>query len=153
MPTTHQHPTPLAFDELVAELRAWATGDLGLEAAVNLLTAHRSWLARRDFRDTCVVATPGHLVDDFDLARVWLDFAAAARVADGGQLPASDSERQILALAAGLAGYATSRPLHDLITGLDQHNTGLVLDAIAHTAGRPAASQAYRVTGSVEEAQ
>lgn len=127
------------YDELVAELRAWAAGDYGIEAAVDLLAAHGAWLDRRDFRDRCVFATDDHLVDEFGLARCWLDLAAAARVANRGELPASGSEIQVLALAAGLAGYPSSRPLGDLIRGLDTGNTRLVLHSVAQTAGHPVA--------------
>lgn len=119
----------------VHELRAWARGDHGVEAAVDLLAAHGHWLRRRDFCDACVIATADHLVAGFDLPLAWLDFETAAVIADQASLPASDSERQILSLAAGLAGYPSKRPLHDLITGLDTSNLARVLDAIAHTAG------------------
>ncbi|MQA06780.1 MAG: hypothetical protein GEV07_30155, partial [Streptosporangiales bacterium] len=82
---------------LLAELRTWAAGDYGIEAAVDLLAAHGTWLDRRDFRDACIHTTAAHLVDDFDLPRVWLDFETAAAVADRGRLPASGSELQVLA--------------------------------------------------------
>ncbi|MQA06843.1 MAG: hypothetical protein GEV07_30510 [Streptosporangiales bacterium] len=124
------------YDELVAELRAWAAGDYGIEAAVDLLAAHGHWLARRDFRDACLHATAEHLVTDFDLPQVWLGFDTAAAIADHGRVPASGSELQMLAVAVELAGYSTSRPLGDLLRGLDDANTGHVLDAIAHAAGR-----------------
>lgn len=146
---------------LVDELRGWASGDYGLEAAVDLLAASRVWLHRDDFRAACVRATAAHLVDSLGLARWWLDFEKAAQVADRGTLPASDSERQVLALAASLAGYPSSRPLHDLVTGLDTGNLALVLDAVAHTAGwhehratpdSPAGYQ-HTVTGHMEDTQ
>lgn len=142
---------------LIDELRAWAAGDYGIEAAVDLLAAHHTWLTRPDFRDLCVISTADHLVENFHMPRAWLDFDKAGAIAGGGTLPASSSELQILAIAAGLADAPTSRPLGDLIRGLDTANLALVLDAIAHTGGwhehraTPDGAVGYRhtVTGHV----
>lgn len=136
MPATDRHqPTGWDYTELITELRAWAAGDYGIEAAVDLLAAHDTWLHRRDFRDACVHATAAQLVADFDLPLVWLDFDAAAHLADHGTVPASGSEMQVLAIAAELAGSPCSRPLGDLLRGFDHANTTRVLDAIAHATG------------------
>lgn len=134
---SHQRtaPIPSTSGALTGELRAWAQGDYGIGAAVDLLITHQTWLRRADFRDACLVPTPAHLVDDFALPRVWLDFDKVADIAAGGRFPASSSERQVLAIAAGLADHLTGWSLHDLVTGLDTANLALVLDAIAHTAG------------------
>lgn len=151
--TNSGHHDPVAFHALAEQLRAWARGHYPTEAAVDLLLAHRSWLARRDFRDACV-GTPqvlGVPLANQDIAV--LDFDEAAVIAEGGPhgLPASDSELQILAIAVSLAGYALDRSLADLIVGLDPINTARVLHAIAHAAGWHERGYVQTVSGHVDE--
>ncbi|MQA16948.1 MAG: hypothetical protein GEV09_23295 [Pseudonocardiaceae bacterium] len=132
------------YDEhvlLSGELRAWAAGSYRDEAAVELLIAHRVWLARRDFRRACLTADGGY---------AWFDADRAARIADGDEtvaLPASSSELRVLAIAAHLAGCPGGRSLGDLLTGLDASNVRLVLDAVAHTAGWHEQGLTHTVTG------
>lgn len=139
-------------DTLAAQLRAWASGDHRIEAAVDLLIAHQSWLRRGDFLAACVHATDPDLVT-IGLPARWLNFDEAAHIAQGGpaSLPASDSELQVLGIAASLADAHHDRSLHDLLTGLDDRNIALVLDAIAHAAGWHQTDNAYTVTGHVWE--
>ncbi|MQA06646.1 MAG: hypothetical protein GEV07_29405 [Streptosporangiales bacterium] len=129
---------------LTAALRAWAAGSYRDEAAVELLIAHRAWLARRDFRRACLCAEGGY---------AWLDADRAARIADGDEtaaLPASSGELRILAIVAQLAGQLGSRPLGELVTGLDGHNMRLVLDAIAHASGWHERGDRHLVTGHLD---
>lgn len=99
---------------LAAELRTWAAGSYRDEAAVELLIAHRTWLARRDFRRACLSADGGY---------AWLDADRAARIADGDEtvgLPASSSELRVLAIVldaiAHAAGWHETGHTH-LVTG------------------------------------
>lgn len=139
---TSHNPAELAV--LAAELRAWAAGSYLDEAAVGLLIAHRVWPARADFRRACLVT---------DSRFAWFDGDRAARIADGEEavaLPASSSELRVLAIAAHLAGHPGDRPLGELVTGLDDRNTRLVLDAIAHAAGWHEHGHTHTVTGHQE---
>lgn len=123
------------------ELRAWAKGMYGLEAATELLirTGHATRYTRHDQ----------------DTGRPWLDFdAAAADVWPGGTL--SGGECALIAVAVSLSGVvpaftATSdqRPFPDsdatrwwaafslaeTIPRLDRQHQALVLAAIAHAGG------------------
>lgn len=139
---------PTDHRTLVADLRAWAKGDYRTEAAVDLLAAHHVWLHRPDFTDRCVHTTDTQLVDA-GLPRVWVDIDETGRVAGGGpgSLPASMSELQVLALAASLANAPVDRPLHDLLSGLDDRNIALVLDAVAHAAGWHETGHTHTTTG------
>ena len=144
--TTTPHHT------LAAQLRAWASGDYRIEAAVDLLIAHGSWLRRGDFLAACVHVTDPVLAA-VGLPARWLDFDEAAHIAQGGpaSLPASDSELQVLGIAASLADAHHDQSLHDLLTGLDDRNVALVLDALAHAAGWHETNTTYTVTGHVWE--
>lgn len=66
-----------------------------------------------------------------------IDWDAALAAIDAGGLVCSASEEQILRIAASLA---TGAPvdLSGALSGLDDHNLGVVLAAIAHAAGATA---------------
>jgi hypothetical protein len=115
-------------------LRAWANGLFASEAAVELLIAHDVWPRRRDFRFTLVDAVDdgwGPLGAVVPMASIDWDSVEAFLVS----APASRSEISVLRLAASLAGATVSRPLHDATAGLDETNTTLLLNAIAHRCG------------------
>lgn len=101
-------------------LRAWAQGDVALEAAVDLLVTAMggrlldgSWI-RSDERGGCYFCT-----DELE--------------AESGHL--SGGEWRVLAIASSLA--VSNRPvdLGDTITGLDPNTLRLVLTALAHAGG------------------
>jgi hypothetical protein len=115
-----------SHDQLVAALRAGAEGSHPAEAAVELLIAHDLWPHRGDFLATAVTVTPA--LDDPGRLLAFIDWPAAL----AAYLPASSSEWQILALAAELAGVDSGRPLSELLGGLDDGNTFLVLRAVVH---------------------
>src|SRR3954468_1848757 len=133
-------------------LRAWANGMFASEAAVELLIAHDVWPRRRDFLFTLVDA-----VDDgwgprgcvVPMASVDWDRVEAFLVS----APASRSEIAVLRLAASLAGATTSRPLHDATAGLDETNTALVLNAIAHRCGWHERGTTQLITGALGESR
>jgi hypothetical protein len=115
----------LTTDTIAALLRRRATGSYADEAAVELLIAHDMWLGRRDFLTACV---------DYDHDGhgpvVWVDWHAVPAFLDGA--PCSASEARVLRLAAELSGIDTACPLADLLCGLDDRNSALVVDAVAY---------------------
>jgi hypothetical protein len=116
----------LTTDAIADLLRQRATGSYADEAATELLIAHRTWLDRRDFLTTCV---------DYDHDGhhpvVWVDWHRVPAFLDAA--PCSASEARILRLATELSGIDTGWALADLLCGLDDRNSALVVDAIAHT--------------------
>ena len=110
---------------IAALLRQRATGSYTDEAAVELLIGHGTWLDRRDFLTACV---------DYDHDAqdpvVWVDWHAVPAFLDCA--PCSASEGRILRLAAELSGIDTACPLADLLCGLDDRNSTLVVAAVGH---------------------
>lgn len=110
--------------EIATGLRDWARGLLPLEAAVEvLIRAHHgrlllgSWVKPRDeFGDGW-----------------WLDAACI----DDASGCLSGGERRLLAIVASLADMECQVSLNDVIPGLDQPTTRLVLAAVAHSARLP----------------
>lgn len=104
-----------------SQLRAWAKGNHGLEAATELLI--RGFDGR--FADPgCPWVHPtasGH----------WIDFAAI--LAQTGAL--SGGEQRFLQIAASLPDGDTTVNLGYALTNLDRKHVHLVLAAVAHTAG------------------
>jgi hypothetical protein len=117
--------TTLTPDQLVALLRASSAGWYATEAAAQLLCGHRSLLGRADFLAACV---------DYDhdgtTPVAWIVWEAIPRYVERASL--SSSEANILRLVAELAGIDTGWPLAVLVSGLDDGNARLVLDALAH---------------------
>ena len=112
-------------------MRAWAKGLLCLEAAVELLIGHRSWLSREDF--LAIAVEPGREVfSGRDMAAV--DFAAAAGALEAGVLPCSGGEGRMLRIAASIAA-GVPVDLREAVTGLDEKNAVLAAGAVLHAAG------------------
>lgn len=137
-------PMSLTPEQLGPMLRAWADGLYTCEAAVDLLLAHRVWLARRDFLTTCVDAIDDGWTREGTAPMASVDWARAARFAFDA--PCSTSEAAILRLSCSLAGTATG-DLAGLTRGLDVANVSRLLEAIAHRAGWHEHGLAYTVTG------
>jgi hypothetical protein len=113
----------MTLDELVAALRAGAEGSLPDEAAVELLIDHGCWPNRTDFVSAAIDVT-----DDTNPPLSFVDWLSTL----DADLPASSSERQMLSIAAELAGFDSGRPLGELIAGLDERNTALVARSVVH---------------------
>lgn len=107
-----------------------------MEAAVDLLIGHAGWLRRRDF---LAVAVEFCLEPDGRLELAAVDWAAALGGLDGGDLPCSAGEEQLLRLAASLAGGAPI-DLGWALSGLDRANAALVATAVAHASGHGTAA-------------
>jgi len=125
-----------AFPSLPAALRACARGIYPLEAGVDLLISHGSWLGREDFQDQ-FIHTGISLTDGVtELAE--MDWQAAISALDARHLPCSGGEERMLRLAASLAG-GIPVSLRDTLTGIDHRNIELVITAVLHAWGqRPA---------------
>lgn len=111
----------LSGDELAAALeagvRSWSWHE---QAAVGLIVSQRSWLYRWEFRQAVEVDHDG----DGRLC-AWVDWSKIDTTA-----PASSGELRILEIARSLAGIASSRPLSDLLSNLDDNNLARVLAVI-----------------------
>jgi ADP-ribose pyrophosphatase YjhB (NUDIX family) len=123
--------TPAGQCQITAALRAWSKGIYCDEAATELLIRHRTWLHRNDFTTQFIITHAGP--SGTITAAISWDEAVAALQA--GNLPCSGSEASILRLAASLAS-TTPVGLRDAITGLEQANILLVLNAIRHASGQ-----------------
>jgi hypothetical protein len=127
----HTPPHPTDPPPLAAPLRAAARGICPTEAAVDLLITHGVFLRRRDFT-THFVQQGTHLADGTQLAEI--EWSTAINALDGGDLPCSRSEAQLLRLAASLT-EGIPLNLHDAVTCLDNTNIGRVTHAIRHASG------------------
>ena len=102
-----------------------------MEAAVELLIGHRAWLEREDFLQVAVEAG----WEPFRERMVaTVDFAAAADAVQG-VLPCSDGERQVLLVAASIAG-GIPVDLREAALCMDAANAARAAQAICHAAGR-----------------
>ena len=110
---------------LPASLRNHARGNRHLTAAVELLIAHGAWLHQLGFVDECV----DHSTDLDGGPVVWIDWELVTGYLEDAAC--SSSEARVLSIAAELAGVDTGRPLADLLDGLDDRTTAMVLTAIA----------------------
>jgi hypothetical protein len=116
---------------LAATLRAWAKGLLCLEAAVELLIGHRSWLLREDFGQVAIEAGR-HVFTGQALASV--DLVAAVESLEAGALPCSSGERQVLLVAASIA-EGVPVDLREALSALDARTITLVARAVFDAAG------------------
>jgi hypothetical protein len=116
--------------DLTAALRAHAQGLYCLQAAVELLISHGSWLRRKDFLH--YMHTAPDLTDHTPTAPI--HWPEAINALDQGQLPCSSSEASMLRLAASLA-EGVPIDLRDALTSLDSSNAELVSHAVKHASG------------------
>jgi hypothetical protein len=119
----------MTADDLTAALHACAAGLYPLEAGVALLAGNGTFLHRDDFTTRFITCGTS---DGTPMAAIRWDAAITALAS--GDLPCSGGERRILQLAASLAG-GIPVDLRDAATGLDDHNTALLLTAIRHATG------------------
>jgi hypothetical protein len=87
-----------------------------------------AWQRWTDPRTGTSITEPGA-----ELASI--DWAAAISALDAGELPSPGGERRMLRLAASLADQAPVS-LGDAITGIDDHNVGLLVKAVLHASGQ-----------------
>lgn len=115
------------FDSIAAGLRSWAVNRAGhVQAAVELLIWHETWLRRPDFRDACVTGRSTFMIN-WELAREFIDRGFM----NLGQrpLPASSSELRILDLAVALGEDQFG------LAGLGHAHRRTVVQAFAAAAG------------------
>lgn len=100
-------------------------------AAVELLIGHRFWLGRADFVER-FIAMDVSAVGGTPMA--FLDWDAVAAALGAGRLVCSDSQGQVLRVAASLA-EGIPVDLRDALSGLDERNVALVAAAVMHAGG------------------
>ena len=102
-----------------------------MEAAVELLIGHGSWLCREDFLEIAVEFGQG-ITSGAVMAAV--DCEAAARALGAGMLPCSGGEGRVLRIAASIAA-GVPVDLREAVTGLEENNAALAAAAVLHAAG------------------
>ena len=123
----------MTTDNLVAALRACATGLYPLEAATELFISNGTFLHRHDFTSRFI--EHGTSISDGTTPMAAIDWNAAITALNSGDLPCSGGERRILQLSASLA-VGIPVDLRDAATGLDDANIARLLTAIRHTSGK-----------------
>jgi hypothetical protein len=120
-------------DNLVAALRACATGLYPLEAATELFISNGTFLHRHDFTSRFI--EQGTSISDGTTPMAAIDWNAAITALQAGELSCSGGERRILLLSASLAA-GIPVDLLDTATGLDDANIARLLTAIRHASGK-----------------
>jgi hypothetical protein len=115
----------MSVPSLTGALRAGAEGLYAIEAATGLIIAHSTWLERDDF--ACFIHRGA--------GTAAIDWESAITALNAGGLPSSAGEKRMLRLAASLADQAHVS-LGDAITGIDEHNIGLLIKSVRHASGR-----------------
>ena len=131
-PITADSPHGNTECPLPTALRTYAHGLSPLEAGVELLIAHATFLHRHDFT-THFVHLATRINDNVDLAEI--DWPAAITALNTGELPCSGGESRLLRLAASLADGLPVN-LRDALTGIDQRNALLLVKAVLHASGQ-----------------
>ena len=123
----------MTTDNLVAALRACATGLYPLEAATELFISNGTFLHRHDFTSRFI--EQGTSISDGTTPMAAIDWDAAITALHAGELPCSGRERRILQLSASLAD-GIPVDLRDAVTGLDDGNVAKLVTAILHASGK-----------------
>jgi hypothetical protein len=119
--------------ELHGALTAGAIGNHTLEAAAEFIIGCGCWLHRDDFTSRFITAGPDSSDPGTTLASI--DWEAAITALDADELPCSGGERRVLRLAASIAA-GTPVSLSDALTGIDDRNAVLAIQAVARAAGQ-----------------
>ncbi|MGD0246842.1 MAG: hypothetical protein ABSB59_41830 [Streptosporangiaceae bacterium] len=119
--------------DLPGALTASAVGIHSLEAAAEFIIGCGCWLHRDDFTSRFITAGPDG--DDAGTMMASIDWEAAISALDAGELPCSNGERRVLRLAASIAA-GTPVSLSDTLTGIDDRNATLAIQAVARAAGQ-----------------
>jgi hypothetical protein len=110
---------------LPTALRAAAEGLYALEAATGLIIAHGTWLPRDDFARFI----------HHGAGTAAIDWEAAISALNAGALPSSAGKGRMLRLAASLARDIPVG-LGEAVTGIDDRNVALLVNAIRHACGQ-----------------
>ena len=134
-------------NELAEGLREWASGNRGLEVAIELLIAHRAWLLRGTTRPLGTGIGPSEGTKLFyrpidDPGTAILDWGEARGLIRNTSTVGTPQDRQVLALAVYLAGESKFS-LRYFLGGLDGANLALANEAITNHAGATQAMTEY----------
>lgn len=133
-PSSTHHPYQgllMTPTHLATALRAHAQGIYCLQAATELLIT-QPWLHRTDFTSKFITITPS-LTNGQAIAVI--DWRSTITALDTDNLPCSGSEQRILRITASIAD-GIPVDLRDSLTGIDNHNIQLLLQAVLHASGR-----------------
>jgi hypothetical protein len=103
----------------------------GAEAAVELLIGHESWLHRDDFVERFIETGQGEMSAT---PMAWVDWQAVVGALEAERLPCSDSQAQLLGVAASIA-EGIPVDLRAALVGLDRCNLVLIARAVLHAGG------------------
>jgi hypothetical protein len=123
--------TPPPRHALADTLISHAAGLTCDTAAAELISAHRTWLARADFAAGYIHAGTRH--DGHPYA--WIDWDHAVTALDNHQLSCSPSESGILRIAASLGDHHIPVHLARVLGSIDHTNIALVTTAITRANG------------------
>jgi hypothetical protein len=119
--------TRLDRDHLAMLLHEGANGVFLQEAAVRLIVRHEYWLKHEDFLEFVVVYG-----DPPETAGI--DWIAALRALDGGELRAEHEEASLLRIAGSIGSFYPIC-LRDMIEGIDLENIKHIAEAIMYADG------------------
>ncbi|MFA1550717.1 hypothetical protein [Actinomadura chokoriensis] len=140
MTHTYRRSQRPAVNELAGGLRRYAQGACGELAAVELLSVHRFWLTRADFRSQFIERDVAPDCRDGALAWVKWDRAVAALAC--GRLVCSAGEAAVLQVAAALATGGAFPA--SALSSLDRENLARVLTATVQASGHRAVQVVIR---------
>ena len=112
-------------------MRAQATGVYSTEAAVELLIDNERWLHHDHFIDQFIEIDVG-MISGTPVA--FVDWHGVLSALDAGEIACSDTEAQMLRIAASLA-EGTPVDLREALRGLDEMNIDIVARSVMHAGG------------------
>jgi hypothetical protein len=127
-------------DDMVIGLEQWARGAYDCEAAVMMLTRCSLWPR---FSNSLLAH---RAIGWGDRGAAWIDRDALESYANDNAM--SGGEQRTLWLAASLLGVS-SPPLGRLLSGVDEVNVAVFLQAAAHLAGWHEQGETLLVTGRI----
>lgn len=116
--------------QLASTLISHAAGFTSHAAAAELICAHRTWLTRTDFADTCIRTSTS-----YDNPYAYIDWEQAINALDSNQLSCTPSEAGILRIAASLGDHYIPVHLARALGSLDRTNITRVTTAITRANG------------------
>ncbi|MFJ4902886.1 hypothetical protein [Streptomyces sp. NPDC088727] len=114
------------LERLHQALRAWADGDLGCMAAVEMLIKEQWWLRRLWQMDLIDYTDDPDLVGPDGPPLAGIDWLKVSKK----RWPQSGGELALLMTACSIGSSQVKVSLCDVFTSMDSHNSGLAIDGI-----------------------